>query len=309
MVPGRYWNIRIGDRIQINNAGISYTVVGPMSVVNPELFVNTGAPGTNPPLTLTIGTVTYHPEFLFLVNGIDDNNDGYVDNGWDGIDNDGDGLVDQVTDTLTTPLTEWVETETWQGAIASGNSTNLPYTVTRRPAVAPGARETLLPSNVVVDLTSWNPGFYNNTAPFNTYGITWVAERSRLPVDPTTGYVDILINPNGTVMPTTVYSSPSSFGMASSFYHFWLSERGDLFDPHAQTGVPYLLPMVAGAANYPSASDLLGTRALSGERRLVTLYTRTGQIITNQVENTNFNGTNPSLPFLLPQQGVRGDTR
>ncbi len=304
-----YWNIRIGDRIQINNAGISYTVVGPMSVVNPELFVNTGAPGTNPPLTLTIGTVTYHPEFLFLVNGIDDNNDGYVDNGWDGIDNDGDGLIDQVTDTLTTPLTEWVETETWQGAIASGNSTNLPYTVTRRPAVAPGARETLLPSNVVVDLTSWNPGFYNNTAPFNTYGITWVAERSRLPVDPTTGYVDILINPNGTVMPTTVYSSPSSFGMASSFYHFWLSERGDLFDPHAQTGVPYLLPMVAGAANYPSASDLLGTRALSGERRLVTLYTRTGQIITNQVENTNFNGTNPSLPFLLPQQGVRGDTR
>ena len=35
-------------------------------------------------------------EFLFLVNGMDDNDDGYIDNGWDGIDNDGDGIVDNV---------------------------------------------------------------------------------------------------------------------------------------------------------------------------------------------------------------------
>ena len=41
---------------------------------------------------------TYNPEILFVVNGIDDNHDGLVDNGWDGVDNDGDGIVDQVTE-------------------------------------------------------------------------------------------------------------------------------------------------------------------------------------------------------------------
>ena len=229
---------------------------------------------------------------------MDDNKDGYVDNGWDGVDNDGDGIVDQVIPTAVNPFGEWVEMETWQGSILNVNNQNIPYTITRRPVVSPGSRETPLPSNVVVDLTTWNPGAFGNV---------YVSERSRLPVDPTTGYVDILLNPNGTVVPTTEYSSPSSFGMNSAFYHFWLAERGDLFDPLAQAGVPYLLPMVAGSANYPYTGDAFGTRALTGERRLMTLYTRTGQLITNQVET--FDGANPSLPFLLPQQGVRGDTR
>ena len=134
---------------------------------------------------------------------------------------------------------------------------NIPYTITRRPVVSPGSRETPLPSNVVVDLTTWNP---------SVFGTGFVSERSRLPVDPTTGYVDILLNPNGTVVPTTEYSSPSSFGMNSAFYHFWLAERGDLFDPVANPSVPYLLPMVPGPGSayltaYPNANDPLGTRA------------------------------------------------
>ena len=58
------------------------------------------------------------PEFLFLVNGVDDNKDGYVDNGWDGVDNDGDGIVDQVIPGVN-PFGEWVEIETWQGAAHS----------------------------------------------------------------------------------------------------------------------------------------------------------------------------------------------
>ena len=37
--------------------------------------------------------------------------------------------------------------------------------------------------------------------------------------------LDILLNPNGTVVPTTIYSAPSSFGMSSAFFHFWLAER------------------------------------------------------------------------------------
>ena len=92
-----YWNIRIGDKIQLNNTGIWYTIVGPMNIYNPELFVNVGDPGATPPLLRTLANGTkYNPEFLFLVNGIDDNRDGYVDNGWDGVDNDGDGIVDQI---------------------------------------------------------------------------------------------------------------------------------------------------------------------------------------------------------------------
>ena len=109
----------------------------------------------------------------------------------------------------------------------------------------------------MIDLTTWNPQFF--TAQAITAGITnisYVSERSRLPVDPNTGYVDILLNPNGTVVPTTKYSSPTSVGMGSAFYHFWLSERSDLFDPQMQAvaGVPYLLPMVSDLNNsYPES--------------------------------------------------------
>jgi hypothetical protein len=92
--------------------------------------------------------------------------------------------------------------------------------------------------------------------------------------------------------------------MDSAFYHFWLAERGDLFDPPnpPAKGVHYLLPQV------PNVNTAAGdTRALKGERRLMTLFTRTGQLVTNQVET--FDGAIPSLPFLAPQQGIRGDTR
>ncbi len=173
--------------------------------------------------------------------------------------------------------------------------------------MSPGSRETPLPSNVVVDLTTWNPSVF----PTGPNGLpVYVSERSRLPVDGTTGTVDILVYPNGTVLPSTLYSAPSSFSMNSAFYHFWLAERGDLFDPLPQPpNVPYLLPMVAGSPNYGvnNPNDKYPTRGLTGERRLMTLYTRTGQLVTNQVET--FNGANTNYPFQLPQQGLRGDTR
>src|SRR5262249_46379403 len=39
-----YWNIRLGDKLQINGSGLLYTVVGPMIITpeqgNAELFVN-----------------------------------------------------------------------------------------------------------------------------------------------------------------------------------------------------------------------------------------------------------------------------
>ena len=216
-----FWNIRIGDKVRINGSGIYYTVVGPMQIANPELFVNIGEPGPTaiPLLTQTSGTTTLPAEFLFLVNGQDDNNDGYVDNGWDGIDNDGDGIVDQVVAGFN-PFGEWVETERWQGSLTAHLATgatsipSLPYTISRRPVVTPGARETPLPSGVVIDLTTALPTATTPAA----------LERSRLPVDPSSGYVDILLNTDGSVLPTTVYSSPTSFGMSSAFYHFWVAD-------------------------------------------------------------------------------------
>ncbi len=85
-----FYNIRIGDQIQINNVGPWYTVVGPMIARNPELFVNVGSPGTPSPLKLNGINV----EFLLLVNGRDDNNNGWTDEGADGLDNDSRNGID-----------------------------------------------------------------------------------------------------------------------------------------------------------------------------------------------------------------------
>ena len=95
-----FWNIRVGDRIQINQAGPWYTIVGPMTTPNPELFVNVGPPGSALP-TLNGPQPC---EYLLLVNGRDDNGNGWVDEGWDGVDNDGNGTIDDAG--------EW-EAERW----------------------------------------------------------------------------------------------------------------------------------------------------------------------------------------------------
>ena len=284
-----FWNIRVGDKLQINNAGIWYTVVGPMTQPNSELFVNVGPPGTQSPVVRGFeyqnSDVVYYPDFLLLVNGFDDNANGWIDEGWDGVDNNGDGQIDEVA--------EW-ESENWIGAPVTQNVTNVPYMVRRRPAPGPNAREVALPSQVVVDLT--------------TCGTT--RERSRLPVNIHTGYVEIMVNPNGSVAPMTVYSTPASFGMGSAFLHFWLSERADLAAPSASVTAAPFLPLPQGIA--PTRFNGL---ELKGEYRLVTVFARTGQITTN--ENPPFDipaaattasapAYNPSLPFQGAQQGVSG---
>ncbi len=332
-----YWNIRIGDQIQINNAGPWYTVVGPMAIppggvtlggvfyANPEMFVNVGPPGVTftagnagvtgtSPLVRINGNFTSMPDFLFVVNGQDDNRNGWVDEGWDGVDNDGDGLIDEQNCTLFPGVGEWQETEQWLGTLATSNNavfatstppTNLPYTIRRRPVPVAGAREIALPSGVVVDLTTWGS----------------TLERSRIPagaLNPFTGYVDIMINPDGTVLPTTIYSSPSSAGLGGAFYHFWLAERGDLYPPSgtiapalpvtsdvsaaAVANWAGLRPANRGAALYPNGA------VLKGEFRLVTLFARTGEIATT--DNVSFldsyGNYNPNNPYIQAQQGVQG---
>jgi prepilin-type N-terminal cleavage/methylation domain-containing protein len=307
-----FWNVRVGDKIQIDNSGTYYTIVGPLTVWpgsatnpgNPELFVNDGPPGGNPLLQRNYanGTSVY-VEYLLLVDGFDDSGDGFIDSGWDGVDNNANNLVDE--------LDEW-EFEQFVAAsqsLGSRNPYNIPYVIRRRPVPSTGAREVDLPSNIVVDLTTWN---------------TTNKERSRLPVNPYTGYVDILLNPSGDVVPTTVYSTPSSFGMAGAFYHFWLAERSDVFAALPFDGkgnpvplvnnYPFLLPMplgsnVVNAVTGASAYDALVSATpalpyLKGDRRLVTLFTRTGQIVTT--ENPEFDVYNVNQPFTTPQQGGQG---
>jgi prepilin-type N-terminal cleavage/methylation domain-containing protein len=289
-----FWNIRIGDKMQINNAGPWYTVVGPMTQTqangNSEMFVNVGVPGSQSPLERAFvssnGTFTkYFPEFLFLVNGQDDNNNGWTDEGWDGIDNNGNNQVDE--------LGEW-EIEVWPNQTVGLGVQNQPYAINRRPAPASNARAVALPTQVVIDLTSWNT----------------TAERSRLPaqvINRYTGYVDVLVYPNGAVAPVTIYSSPASFGLASSFLHFWLGERSDLAAPSTLVTTSPYLPVPQGLA--PTRFNGLELR---GEYRLVTVFTRTGQLTTNEnmpfdnpITPANGSSYNPNLPFTAAQQGAR----
>jgi prepilin-type N-terminal cleavage/methylation domain-containing protein len=304
-----FWNIRIGDKIQINHAGPWYTVVGPMvngpSQGNSELFVNDNLPGIKSLWSRTFGSSTtpLSPEYLLLVDGQDDNNNGWVDEGFDGVDNNGNTLVDE--------FAEWLETEVWHGAIAkqlvtssTGALLSLPYVIQRRPAPTINAREVMLPTNVVVDLTTWG---YPSTNPS--------LERSRLPVNPFTGYVDVMVNANGSVVLSLLYSTPAAAGLSSSFLHFWLAERSDVYAPtnnSVSTAAPYLppfLPLPQGTA--PGA---FSGAEIKGEYRLVTLFTRNGQVTTNETvpfdpsAATDF-GTatyNTSYPFIQAQQGVRG---
>ena len=303
-----FWNIRVGDKIRINNAGHEYTVVGPMTIGpaegNVEQFVNDGPAGQTPRwrkrYNIPGNPVVIPAEYLLLVNGVDDDGDGFVDEGWDGINND------PADNAFTDELGEW-ETEQWLGSKANEGggveSQNLPYTIRRRPVPASNTREVALPANVVVDLTTW--------------GTT--LERSRLPVNRYTGAVDILLNADGSVVPTTLYSSPSSFGLASSFYHIWLAERTDVFPPldwatHPSLNGLFQLPMLADTPNRtvpagPTYNALRATNPdlgeLKGERRLVTINTRTGQVLVNAIEA--FDTGNVNYPFLAPQQGVRGE--
>ena len=349
-----FWNIRIGEKIQINNTGPFYTVVGPLfadqSTGNPERFVNDGPPGATPQLTRTYpnpvgGAVTVQVEYLFLVNGQDDiPKDGFVDNLWAGnSSNDCDAITNQQIE---------FESETWLGALSNLPNLNLRgngqpdlitvpyavpvsgvlnqnYTISRRPVPIAKGREIQLPSDVVIDLTTTLP------LPSPPFG-QWAKERSRIPMQVQTannvrgvqnsptinqdsGYVDILVYPDGSVATANQYSSPASVGLQGSFLHFWLAERIDVIPPNlnanpsAPGSLPYLpigeIQQIPGQTPTP-----YGGPRLKGEYRLVTVFMCNGQIVTN--DNVVFD--NPalavlqnrpyyaSLPFLQATEGLTG---
>jgi prepilin-type N-terminal cleavage/methylation domain-containing protein len=229
-----FWNVRLGDKIQINNAGPWLTVCGPVVNQNPEGFVNVGAPGTLGPLG---------HDYLLLTNGYDDNQNGWTDEGWDGVDNNlayelANGLP-QLTDD---PL-EW-EQEVWLGSMASGVS-GAPYRIIRRPMPGINARAVVLPSNVVIDVS-----------------------RSRLPV--VNGTLDIIVTSNGNMAPSLPYTTPASLTLASRFFQFWLAERSDLGAFNAATPPVYVQSTPVGTWYLVTANGSTGRISVTEQPDVVT---------------------------------------
>lgn len=129
-------NVRVGDQVRIG-AGPWYTVVGPTDPANPtdERFVTITQPlyRTDP----TAGQVAV--DYLWLSNGVDDDHNGFADDGWDGVDNNANGVIDEPA--------EW-EQERWLQSPAMASR----YTIRRRPVPSGPVREIALPASVVIDM-------------------------------------------------------------------------------------------------------------------------------------------------------------
>lgn len=305
-----WWNIRVGDRLRLSNAGPAYVVVGPCTInplnastlgQNVEWYVNDGAPGTTSGLTRYYGSTPTegHPEFLYLVNTVDDpsinldpvpdpsnppnfmtlrfaRKDGYVNNGWDGRNNDYINTFDEAAyyeGDATTPAYygEW-EDETWQGAIATQFAAGSPlkdlsYVIERRAVPKRNAREVKLPGGIVIDATTWNSAHQ---------------ERSRLNFDPVSLNFDFMVNADGQVVPQSIYGLQSSF--VEPFLHFWITDNQDVVPRASQTDVPYELPMLKDTLFYPDADDKLN-RVLKGDRRLVTVFAKSGLVLSGNIES------------------------
>ncbi len=326
----------------VTNPAITYrpfgTVADPSdtSYTNPypnsQRFITFGPPSVYLS-TPVIGNFAY--EFLFLTDGTDNDLDGYVDEGFDGIDNDGDGIIDPgfngrddngdghidewqemylhangangagpyiypgCPDTTypgaggTPPFGNEFEQEAFAGTPSFGLDPNEPdvtYVIKRRPVPSRGAREVTLPTDTLIDLTAWNT----------------TGERSRLPVDPYTGYVDVLIAPNGRVVQLSANANPSP-PLALPFLHFWIAENEDVYAPQAPTitGQAVTLPVVregipSDARNLPSYYPT-DWPTLKRPRRLISVNSQTGQILTNPIEE--FDPTNVFFPYQSAQAG------
>ena len=168
-------------------------------------------------------------------------------------------------------------------------------------------------SDVVIDATTW--------AASTRWSGRRAHPRARAPAfNIYSGIIDILINPDGSVVPTTIYSSPSSLQMDGSFYHFWLAERGDVYPPtvtattqrpglsgaafrlpvrpaHAVTAISQANPAPHRSMPTPRWSQQPALPVIKGEIRIVTLFTRT-RPGHDQRQVRSFNVNNVNQPFL-----------
>ena len=70
------------------------------------------------------------------------------------------------------------------------------------------------------------------------------------------------------------------------------------------TSQNYMLPMPQGTSGYTAPATGTGVMPfLTGERRLVTLFVKTGQIVSNSI--MNFNGNDTNAPFYDAQSGIK----
>ena len=325
-----YYNIRQGDTIRIGGAGNRFTIAGPMTIGplvlppgarpnNPERFINrTDRLGVNDETDLALPNNGIY-EVLYVVNGRDDNNNGYTDEQFDGIANNGFGPIDPMfngqddngngfIDDGREYLLNFAEYErddpiidafgfarvnslalasgeplvrplTSDLTISSQTPADIPisdprvlrhtYSISRRPSVAAGAREYALPTGAVIDLTTSVLGSYS--------------ERSRLPVDPVTGMVELMIYPNGQVVPSTPYGFGGAMDSTYPLYFFWIAAREDVHPPTdpdpSTTQIEPIWPLLP----LPSEAGGPGPLLLQGYRRLVTVSPTSGYASVSEI--------------------------
>ena len=253
----------------------------PTAVLSSEGFINEGPPGTT--------SLPFGQEQLWLTNGLDDNGNGYTDEPSDGL---GSGL---------TELETMIQIPTIPCS----------YVIKRRPAVSPRARIISLPPDVVIDATGYGlPAFKPGTPP-DPYIAPAFLERSRLDFllprgvglnAISFGYFDIIFSPNGQVLPNSSNAGPTLLPILP-FYHFWLTERDGVMDYPSQSimpGSPPFLPVQPGAP--------FGIPTLKGDRRLVTLFTRSGFVVVKQIDvlvDPAAASYDANLPYRDAQAGIK----
>ncbi|WP_169980512.1 pilus assembly FimT family protein [Tautonia rosea] len=302
--------------------------VGPQSG-NPERFINRTVNGQFSGAQVQALPISTDPtyEILYLVNGRDDSGNGYVDPHFDGIDNNGDtvtdpgynglddngnSLVDEPAELLLGLPAFSPEYETddpilrafeWARVNGEQDGTGIPllrplanlgvlpvsildpsvrryrYVVSRRPSAATDSREYTLPGGAVID--------------FTTLGLldpNIIPERSRVPIDPVTGIVDLMIYPNGQVVPSTPFGLRQSMTTGFPFYFLWIAAREDVHAPPAGATAANqpLLPM-------PREYNLPRPEFLEGYRRMVTISPNSGHSSVSEI--AVFNPLNVNAPY------------
>jgi len=206
-------------------------------------------------------------------------------------------------------------------SLGSGNNSPQEYTIKRRMVPSANSAEVGLPADVVIDATTALTGYVDSStnpplfvpqlAPpnvnySNTNTVT-MSERSRLPIDPFTRYVDIIFQPDGQVV-TSAASSVTSAPFQVPFYHLWLADRGDVFPPTdlSKAGGKLSSPRLPLAQGNVLQNQHMNAAndewALKNERRLITIQTRTGRITSQSLEM--FDATDASVPYQDAQKGI-----
>jgi hypothetical protein len=297
-------------------------------------------------------------EYLFVVNGRDDDGDGYIDEQFDGINNNNDfypaghaysgqpiidpgfngiddnenGLIDEPSELLLfhngtafvyNPALAEYEPDDWIGTPVAPGGGDLArtYAILRRPMPAPDSREVQLPGNTVIDLT---------TSALPILGVG-VSERSRVPIDPYTGYIDFLIYPTGQIVPST---HTGNFSQAYDFptFSLWIATREDIRGPlfgvdangllNPNPGIDtaatpprftYHMPMHRGTQFYLDHDDdgvidpMFSAQSgnyLEGDRRMVMIDPRTGRASVSPI---TFNPVYFSDMYQPPQSSGTGN--